>query len=143
MNKFIIGWFIIITSLISCAKPEQPTPAYTNVQSYFVMFNNCNEFTNNSELPLQTLILACDAACFESYTILLDDINDSIYTIRVNGELGFASIWIDTHQKTCVLDFFCIDDTYCYPDFIETFMSEFQSIENKELTFEELLEMWY
>lgn len=143
MNKLLLSCLIIMCSMTSCVKTGHRKETFTiTPQSHMISFHDCPEFTGKSESPLHALIIACHAARFEHYTIFFEDVSDTLYTIRVSADYGFATLWIDTNVNTCVLDFFCVDDRYIYGEFLEAFMAEFKTIKRNNTFFDDLLEMY-
>ena len=144
MNKHLLACFMMLVSFTGCVKTTNIKRDFytTTPQTHMLSLHECPDFISHSEAPLQSIIIACNAARFEHYMIYFEHINDTLTTIRVSSAHGFATLWIDSHQNSCILDFFCIDDRYSYPDFVDAFMAEFALVETRETLFDDFLEMW-
>jgi len=149
MNKHLLACFAVLMSFTGCVKSDIKRDFYvTTPQSHMMSFHECPDFISNPDAPLQSLIIACNAGKFEHYMIYFEDVNDTLHAIRVSSKHGFATLWLDSDKNICLLDFFCVDDRYVYSDFLESFMSEFVAIENKDeysfgqCVFDDLLESW-
>lgn len=143
MNKILLVCLLSLFSITSCSKTEKIVFP-RNESTMMVTLNECPNFVSDVDFPLKALIIACQSANFEHLLIHINTINDEVYVIHVYGQKGSASIWVDTAVKTCIIEFCNNDDTYSYPDFIATFMMEFDAIEHPDKTdkwLEELMDM--
>jgi len=154
MNKSLVGCFVLLFIFTGCTKSHEVAithpyqerssygPAITMPFTTMLGIHDCPIFASDSTNTLQAMIIACNASNFEYLNINIETINPNVYCINITGNHGFATLWVDKGIDSCVLEFFCVDDTYNLQDFIDAFMTEFNSIEHKDDWFEELIEAW-
>lgn len=143
----LLGCVAIIMLTVSCVRSiehsDMPEFRIRSVNNSLITIDKCPTFVENSEYTVQSLVTACNAAGFEKSEFVHESISDDIYVIYVYAQHGYAALWVNHKEGSCVIEFFCAEERYSYVDFISGFMREFDMVEKRKewyQTFTDLLE---
>jgi len=129
----------LASSCIKSQEKQHPKMSVRETKNTLLSIENCPAFVSNCENPINALVNACTAAQFENTSFYIECLSNEVYVVHITGLHGYAALWINHKECTCLLEYFAEDETYNFADLLGTFITEFESIEHHEEWYESLL----
>lgn len=148
MKKNLFMCFAMLMSFVGCVRTielhvDEPTMTVKELRNCILEIQNCPKFIEDSATMYMALTSACDAAGFGYYRIHTESIDQDVWVMYAYAEKGYAALWIHKRNHSCTIEFCSINGLYDYASFLDTFLTEFHTIERNdewEKTFTDLLE---
>jgi len=144
--KSVLLCLLILCFTVGCAKTNKLEPVMTvrELRNTLLEIQNCPTFIGDHGSIYIALTNAANAAGFTSYRVHSEKVDKDVWVMYIYADRAYAALWVNQKDKSCTLEFCSVGIDYCCADFLDTFMTDFYSIERDSeewyKTFTELLE---
>ena len=125
----------------ACAKTEIKAPPAIRVRetrNYIVTISNCGYIISDPFSARLIFYNACVAANFAPNSLLIDDSDNNAISMQLRANNGYAKFYMNNITQTAVLEFYCVDESCDYAEFVGSFFSVLNNIMQKD--FDDLLD---
>jgi hypothetical protein len=139
------GCFITILMTVACVKTVEQTGikkmTIYDTRHTILSIQDCSLFLDDEDSVMGSLDAACRASGFELIDVSREILSEHVYVLHVYGTQGYASLWVNDEEKSCVLEYFSSNERYDYVSFINAFMREFNAVEIREDHYHQFTEL--